>query len=72
MPVIETSNSIFGTTAEGRPLPSHQYGPFESAGIPALGYLNGIAEKGALVIDTTNGTLYQNTGTKAATAWTAR
>lgn len=48
------------------------YGPFTNAGVPASGYLNGTAEKGALVIDTTNGTLYQNTGTKAATVWTAR
>ncbi len=45
-------------------------GPFESAGIPASGYLNGIAKKGALVIDTTNGKLYVNTGTLAATVYT--
>lgn len=30
------------------------------------------ASKGALLIDTTNGTLYQNTGTAAAPTWTAR
>jgi hypothetical protein len=30
------------------------------------------AGKGALLIDTTNGTLYQNTGTAAAPTWTAR
>jgi hypothetical protein len=48
------------------------YGPYTSAGIPASGFLNGVAQKGALVIDTTNGTLYQNTGTLAATVWAAR
>lgn len=30
------------------------------------------APKGALMIDTTNGTLYQNTGTALAPTWTAR
>jgi hypothetical protein len=30
------------------------------------------APKGALVLDTTNGALYQNTGTAAAPAWTGR
>ncbi len=45
-------------------------GPFESAGIPASGFLNGVAKKGALVVDTTNGKLYVNTGTLAATVWT--
>jgi len=48
------------------------YGPYTNAGIPASGFLNAVAQKGALVIDTTNGTLYQNTGTLAATVWTAR
>ena len=46
------------------------YGPFTSAGVPASGYLNNTAEKGALAIDTTNAKLYINTGTKAATVWT--
>ncbi len=49
-----------------------EYGPFISSGAPASGYLNGTAETGALVIVTSVGTLYQNTGTKAATVWTAR
>ncbi len=48
------------------------YGPYTNAGVPASGFLNAVAEKGALVIDTTNGALYQNTGTLAATVWTAR
>lgn len=45
-------------------------GPFESAGVPASGFQNGFAKKGALVSDTTNGKLYINTGTLAATVWT--
>ena len=48
------------------------YGPYPSAGVPASGFLNNVCQKGGLVIDTTNGTLYQNTGTLAATVWTAR
>ena len=42
---------------------------FTSAGEPASGYLNNIAPKGALCTDTTNGVLYQNIGTLAATVW---
>ena len=48
------------------------YGPYGSPGVPASGFLNGICEKGGLVIDTAAGGLYSNTGTKAATVWTAR
>lgn len=48
------------------------YGPYLSPGLPASGFLNNVAQKGALVIDTTNGALYQNTGTLAASVWTAR
>jgi len=46
------------------------FGPYTNAGIPAGGFLNTVAEKGALVIDSTNGKLYTNTGTLAATVWT--
>ena len=46
------------------------YGPYTNAGVPASGFLNAVANKGALVIDTTNGKLYINTGTLAATVWT--
>jgi hypothetical protein len=46
------------------------YGPYTNAGVPASGFLNAVAQKGALVIDTTNGKLYINTGTLAATVWT--
>lgn len=38
-------------------------------GDPAATY-EGIAPKGALLIDTTNGKLYINTGTKAQQTWT--
>ncbi len=46
------------------------YGPFTHAGAPTT-QLNNVAEKGALVIDTTNGKLLINTGTLAANTWTA-
>lgn len=62
-----------GVTVDGsRSATEVGYGPYTNAGIPASGFLNNVAQKGALVIDTTNGTLYQNTGTLAATVWTAR
>lgn len=44
-------------------------GPYTSAGVPASGYLNNVAQKGAMVIDTTNGNLYLNGGTLSATVW---
>ncbi len=47
--------------------------PFENAGAPSDGgggTLAGIAEKGALLIDTTNANLYQNSNTKASPTWT--
>lgn len=40
-----------------------------SAGAPTNGQGNGWAGIGTLVIDQTNGDLYQNTGTQAATVW---
>jgi len=48
------------------------YGPYLSPGLPAAGFLNGFAQKGALCIDTGAGALYQNSGTLAATTWVAR
>lgn len=45
------------------------YGPFVLAGVPVDGTSGtqaGVAEKGALVIDTTNGNLYINANTKAS------
>lgn len=41
-----------------------------SAGVPASGEGNGWLGKGSLVIDATNGDMYQNTGTRAATVFT--
>jgi hypothetical protein len=66
MPIIEGSRSrgAAGHNTDGA------IGPFVSAGVPAAGYLNGTASKGALCTDTTNGKLYVNTGTLAATVWT--
>ena len=76
MPVIEGARhrpetSVQGGTAAGT-LGATQvgYGPYLNAGVPAAGFLNGVAQKGALVINTATGVLYANTGTLAATAWT--
>lgn len=74
MPVISGGKVIEGarsvTTDGSRGATEIGYGPYLSAGIPAGGFLNGVAQKGALVIDTTNGKLYINTGTLAGTVWT--
>ncbi|MBM3458882.1 MAG: hypothetical protein FJX77_10175 [Armatimonadetes bacterium] len=45
--------------------------PLRNAGAPVNGttYAN-VAEVGALLLDTTNGKLYVNTGTKASPTWT--
>jgi hypothetical protein len=45
-------------------------GPYSSPGVPASGYLNGIAEPGAIVFNIATGNAYMNTGTKAATVYT--
>lgn len=46
-------------------------GPFTNAGAPVNGTtLAGIALKGALLLDTTNGVLYINSGTQASPTWT--
>ncbi len=47
--------------------------PWRNAGVPTdgvAGSFYGIADKGDLLIDTTNGTLYQNTNTKTSPTWT--
>ena len=67
MPIIEGARQRLGG-AVGQDVGG--YGPIINAGVPAGGAFNGVAEKGALVIDTTNGKLYINTGTKLATVWT--
>lgn len=53
-------------------LTANALGPFANAGAPTSGTsgtLNGKAGVGALLIDTTNGVLYQNIGTKASPTW---
>lgn len=45
------------------------FGPFRFAGVAVAQY-NGIAEKGATYLDTTNGKIMVNTGTLAANTWT--
>ncbi len=69
MPTIEGARHRLGAEA-GASGNLTGYGPFLSAGVPASGYQNGTAEKGALVINTVTGVLYINTGTKAATVYT--
>jgi hypothetical protein len=46
-------------------------GPYRYSGVPPNGYKNGIAEKGAYLVEILTGDTYRNTGTKAATVWTA-
>lgn len=46
-------------------------GPYSSPGVPASGFLNGVAGVGAIVVNLATGVAYQNTGTKAATVWTS-
>lgn len=44
---------------------------YENAGAPVdATTLANIAKKGSLLVDTTNGQMYQNTGTKASPVWT--
>jgi len=76
MPVIELSNVIAGgvrrrgaTSATGE-VSGGDLGPFRKAGAPVGGDFNASAEKGATLIDSTNGKHYTNTGTLAATVWT--
>lgn len=45
------------------------YCRFQKAGAVADNDFNGEAAPGATAVDTTNGELYINTGTKAATVW---
>ena len=59
-----------GTTAGTLAATTIGYGPYLNNGVPAAGFLNNVAQKGALVINTATGVLYINTGTLAATTWT--
>lgn len=71
MPIIEGARHRTGATA-GLSGDTSGYGPFVNAGIPvdgASGTQVGVAEKGAILIDTTNGKQYLNGGTKASPLW---
>ena len=76
MPVMSGGNIMPGSrqrgaaTVGGTGENDGSVGPFLSAGVPASGYLNNVAGKGAIVIDTTNGKAYINTGTLSATVYT--
>jgi len=63
MPVIEVTNVNLGDADQ----PGNV--TYRAAGAPTTQF-NNLAAKGALAVDTTNGKLYINTGTKAANTWT--
>ena len=74
MPVITGGKVIEGSRAHWRnnaAIPTTSQPLFSSPGIPAAGYLNGVAPPGALVVNLATGVIYQNTGTQAATVWTS-
>ena len=75
MATIELTNIIPGaqtaTFAGATPTTAVGLGPYTSPGAPAAGYLNNVAQKGALVVNTATGVWYANTGTLAATVYTA-
>ena len=67
MAIIETPNVLAGFAGVDNPL--------RFAGVPVAGVGGSFAGKapvGALLVDTTAGTIYQNTGTMASPLWTAR
>ena len=70
MPVITGGKVIEGARQEWRANAGVGTGPFSSPGVPAGGYLNAVAQPGALCINQATGNLYVNTGTLAATIWT--
>jgi hypothetical protein len=76
MPILTGGKVIEGSRPHfhGNPLGGGfgGLGPFSSPGLPAGGFLNNIAPPGAIVIRTDTGDAYENTGTLAATVWTAR
>ena len=68
-----------GPTGAGGAGAGHHFGNgvwlFHKAGVPVDGTSGtgaGWAGKGSLCVDRTNGTLYQNTGTKTSPTWTSR
>lgn len=61
--------SVANTLRKGEPAVG--LGPYRSEGAPPDGWYSGVAEKGALAVDTTTGAQYSNTGTKPSPVWTA-
>lgn len=70
MPYIEGAQFRTGAEA-GVSGDTTGYGPALSAGTPGTAFGAGTLEIGAVVISTTTGKHYSNTGTKAAPTWTA-
>jgi hypothetical protein len=68
--LLRSTTASGGTTAGTLGATTIGYGPYTSPGVPASGYLNAVAQKGALVVNTATGVWYSNTGTLAATVWT--
>lgn len=72
MPVISGGKVIEGARHRGAAGENTEgsLGLFANAGAPVDGTTKaGVAEKGALLIDTTNANLYVNAGTKASPTW---
>lgn len=68
--IIEGSSYDMRTSVIVNERQALQGGMFTSPGLPAGGYLNGIAHPNALVIRVDTGVIYRNTGTLGATVWT--
>jgi hypothetical protein len=67
--VIE--NALIQPTSQAAASGGGGYGPLLNAGAPTNGTTGaGTAAKGALLIDTTNAILYENTNTLASPTWT--
>jgi len=69
MPLLTGGKVIEGARQRYRGNATVGYGPYWSAGAPAAGFLNNVAQPGA-VVETDTGQCYVNTGTLAATVWT--
>jgi len=70
MPIISGGRVIEGSRPIYRNNVTVGYGPFSAAAAPIAGFLNGVAQPGAVAINTVAGTAYVNTGSLAATVWT--
>lgn len=66
MPMIEGSRQRLDA-GSGDPT---GFGIYRNAGAPTGSTLANVAQKGALLVDTTNAKLYVNTGTLASPTWT--